>query len=272
MGTNGDALPPEQQAVHLAGPEGTRLRFSGPPRSLTGNIPLVNHGPGKQKVRSVAVNAEHLRGAAQLPLREVPVYARLQGGEQASVPASITLDPHTAPGSYDFELTVGSRTLPATAYVSEVVDLRLDPSEITILAGTATSYIRTIVAENAGNVALPSGAHCEAPLFDSYDLVTSMLMGLHKVGKGSAEELTRAFLGEWGGLQVGTLITRRKPITLGPGQKLPVELEFVLPAGLKPLRHYRASLQLYNASLLVDIYTSANFGSDRGNHKGPSKT
>src|SRR5438552_17051800 len=155
MSTNGNTLTLEQ-AVHLAGPEDTRLRFSGPPKALTGTIPLVNTGSEKQKVRSLAVNSEKLRGAARLPLREFPFFARLYGGEQASVPATLVLDPQTPPGAYDLELTVGARTLAATAYVSEVVDLRLDPAEITILAGKDTSYVRTLVVENAGNVALPT--------------------------------------------------------------------------------------------------------------------
>ena len=122
------------------GPEDTRLRFSGPPKSLTGIIPLVNTGSEKQKIRSVAVNSAKLLGAARLPLREFPFYARLYGGEQVSVPATLCSIPRLPPGSYDLELTVGARTLPATAHVSEVVDLRLDPVQITILAGSATSY------------------------------------------------------------------------------------------------------------------------------------
>jgi hypothetical protein len=267
MGTNGNTLPAEQAAVHLAGPDDTRLRFSGPPKSLTGTIPLINTGSEKQKVRSVAVNSETLLGAARLPLREMPFYARLYGGEQASIPATLVLDPQTAPGSYDLQLTVGARTLAATAYVSEVVDLRLDPTQITILAGSATSYTRTLVVENAGNVSLPTGAQCDAPLFDSFDLVSTFLIGLNKGDRQSAESMAKAFLNEWADLKAGTLVTKRKAMVLAPGQKLAVDVEFQLPADLKPLRHYRASLQLYNATLSVDIYTTVKAGSKTKAHK-----
>src|SRR5947208_5667122 len=98
MGLIGNALPPEQQTVQLAGPEGTRLQFAGPPRRLIGTIPLINNGAVKQKIRSASVRAEKLLGAAQRPLQEIPFYAKVQGGQQVSVPASITLDPHTPPG------------------------------------------------------------------------------------------------------------------------------------------------------------------------------
>ncbi|HXR78292.1 MAG TPA: hypothetical protein VN737_20100 [Bryobacteraceae bacterium] len=261
MGTNGNTPLSEQATVHLAGPEDTRLRFSGPPKSLTGTLPLVNTGPEKQKIRSVAVNSDKLLGAARLPLREIPFYARLYGGEQVSVPATLVLDPQTPPGSYDLEFTVGMRTLAATAYVSEVVDLRLDPVQITILVGSATSYTRTLVVENAGNVALPTGSHCEAPIFDSFDLVSTFLVGLNKGDRQSAESMAKAFLNEWADLKAGTLITKRKAMVLAPGQKLAVDIEFQLPGDLKPLRHYRANLQLYNATLSVDIYTTAKTGS-----------
>jgi hypothetical protein len=261
MGTNANSLPPEQQTLHLAAPEGARLYFSGPPSNVTGTIPLVNTGPDKQKIRTIAVSGEKLRGAANLPLKEIPFYARLHGGEQASLPASMALHAQTPPGKYDFQLTVGAKTLDATAQVTDVVDLRLDPSAITILAGADISYTRTFVAENAGNVPLPTGAQCEAPLFDSFDLISAMLAGLHRGDRKSAGSMALAFLNEWADLEVGTLITKRTPMILGPGQKVSVDLEFVLPAGLKPLRHYRANLQLYNATLSVDIYTTAKAGS-----------
>jgi hypothetical protein len=255
MVANGSTLPSEQSTVHLAGPEDTHLRFSGPPQALTGTIPLVNNGSEKQKIRSIAINPGKLLGAARLPLREIPFYARLYGGEQVSVPATLVLDPQTPPGSYDLEITVGARTLPATAYVSEVVDLRLDPVEITILAGSATSYTRTLVVENAGNVSLPTGAQCDAPIFDSFDLVSTFLIGLNKGDRRSAETMTKAFLNEWADLKAGTLVTKRKAMVLAPGQKLAGDVEFQLPADLIPLHHYRANLQLYNATLSVDIYT-----------------
>jgi hypothetical protein len=261
MGANANPLPPDQQTLQLAAPEGTRLHFSGPPSNVMGTIPLVNAGPDKQKIRTIAVSGEKLQGAANLPLKEIPFYARLSGGEQATVSASMTLHAQTPPGKYDFQLTVGAKTLDATVHVSDVVDLRLDPSEITILAGADTSYTRTFVAENAGNVPLPTGAQCEAPLFDSFDLVSAMLAGLHKGDRKSAASMALAFLNEWADLEVGTLITKRTPMILGPGQKVSVDLEFHIPADLKPLRHFHANLQLYNATLSVDIYTTAKAGS-----------
>jgi hypothetical protein len=263
MAANGSASPVERHTVQLASREGTRLHFSGPPSGLTGTIPLINTGPDKQKIRTVAVNTEKLQGPARLPLREFGLNARLYGGTQANVPAMIVLNSQTQPGKYDFEVTVGGRTLPATAHVSEVVDLRINPNQVTILAGPNTSYKRTFVLENAGNVPLPTGAQCEAPIFDSFDLLSSLVIGLHKGDRASAESMAKAFLNEWADLQAGILVTRRNPIVLRPGQKTAVDVEFQLPPNLKPLRHYRANLQLFDATVGVDIYTSLNYGSKR---------
>src|SRR5215472_7451144 len=160
MGAKENPLPSDQAAISLAVSDEAHLHFSGPPQGLRGSIPLVNTGSEKQKITSISVDSEKLLGAARLPLREMPFYARLYGGEQASVPATLVLDAQTPPGAYGLELRVGERTMAATAHVSEVVDLRLDPSQITILVGSDTSYTRTLVVENAGNVPLPTGAHC----------------------------------------------------------------------------------------------------------------
>jgi hypothetical protein len=251
-------------ALSFAGPGDKRLLFSGPPRNLTGKVPLVNTGAERERVRRIGIQAESLLGPARMPLNEVPFFARLDQGQQASIETSLSIDPHTPPGSYDFTLTLGDRTIPATAHVTEVVDLRVDPTTVTILAGAATSYKRTFVVENAGNVPLPGGAECEAPLFSSLDLVSALVVGLNKSDRKSAETMTLGFLNEWASLQAGTVVLKRKPMTLKPGQKVPIEIEFVVPADLPPLHHYRAGLYLYNAVVTLDLYTTAKSGSGHG--------
>jgi hypothetical protein len=262
MGATGNT-PLSQQAIQLAGPEGVRLFFSGPPRALTGTIPLVNSSPDKQKIRSVTVSAGHLLGVAGLPLREFSFYAKLGPGEQANISGKIMLDRRTLPGSYDIKITVGSRTLPATVYVTEVVDLRMQPRQITILAGSPSSYTRKFIFENAGNVDLPIGAQCEVPLFEPLDLASSMLIGLHKADKTSAESMAKGFLREWSDLQAGMLLVNREPKILRPGEKAVIDVEFQLPPDLKPVRRYHTNLRLYNATLSLDIYTTGKVGSAR---------
>ncbi|MGA8439233.1 MAG: hypothetical protein WB762_12440 [Candidatus Sulfotelmatobacter sp.] len=263
MGATGSTPLSPPHAIQFAGPEDARLFFSGPPRALIGTIPLVNSGTDKQKIRSVAVSAGDLLGATGLPLREFSFYAKLGPGEQANISGRIMLDGKTPPGPYDIKITVGSRTLPATVYVTEVVDLRIQPQQITILAGSSSSYTRKLIVENQGNVALPLGAQCEVPLFEPLDLTSSMLIGLHKADKASAESMVKGFLREWSDLQVGTLLINREPKVLRPGEKGAGDVEFQLPPDLKPIRRYHANLELFNATLRLDIYTAGKVGSAR---------
>ena len=257
MGTGGMSAPATQVAIQLAASNNAPVFFSGPPQALQGNIPLVNTGAEKEKIRSIEVSAADLRGPASLPLKEIPFYAKLYPGQQASVTGTIPLDPTTRPGKYDFEIMVAGKSVPATAQVAEVVDFRITPGNVTILAGSASTFTRQFVIENAGNVDLPTGSKCEATIFDSFDLITGLLTGLHNADKTSVETMVKGFLDEWANLEVGTLTISRMPVTVHPGQKLTVDVDFKLPAGLKPLRHYYANLQLYNATLGVDIYTTA---------------
>jgi len=244
--------------VHLAGSEDRRIHFSGPPHAITGLIPVVNTSSDKQKIRSIGINPGKLRAAGGAPLCEIPFRARLQGKQQANLRARLPLDPQTPPGIYEFEVTVGPRTLPATAYVPEVVDLHVEPRAITIIAtAKASSYTKTVVCENKGNVVLLLGNHCEVPIFEADPIITAILNGLHKGDRKSVESMTKAALDELADLKAGTMIIKRKGFALSPGQSAAVDFTFEIPAGLKPQHHYSLSVGLYNASVNVDIYTTA---------------
>ncbi|HEX4136315.1 MAG TPA: hypothetical protein VHY84_17000 [Bryobacteraceae bacterium] len=248
--------------IEFAGASDSRLIFSGPPGRLQGVIRLTNPTASKQTLRSLTVNADQLTGAAGLPLAEIPMLARLNAGQQAAIRSTIALDAHTPPGSYPLTITVGSRAIPASAFVTEVVDFRIQPDEVTILAGADSTYEREFVIENAGNVPLPLGERCEAPLVDSIDLPTAMLVGLHKAAKLDAKGQVESWLREWGEREGGMLVVLRDPIILGPGQKMTAKARFQLPE-LRPFRNYQATLQLYNGSLSVSIYTTKKSGSQK---------
>ena len=247
-----------ESSVQLAGAANTRLSFVGPPGRLTGAIPLINETDTRLRLRSTGLKLATPKAAAGLPLGEAYFFARLYPGEQANVSAAISLDPSTPPGHHQFELTIGKRTIAVDAHVEEVVDLRVAPSEITILAGTDTAYTRTLIVENAGNVDLPSGAESVVLVYDSVDLQCLLVPGINESDRSTVEEMLKSILLRTGDLQAGTLMMRWDPIVLHPGQKLAVDVTFNLPEKLKALHHYYAHIPLYNETLLVDIYTTAN--------------
>lgn len=261
-----------EPSLQLAGAANARLFFAGPPTALTGAIPLINETDTKLKLRTVGLRSATLKGAAGLPLREMPLFATLYPAEQATVPATISLDPSTPPGDYQFELTIGKQTVTVDAHVEEVVDLRITPSHITILAGHETTYTRTLVGDNAGNVDLPTGAECKAPVFDSHDIASAVVAGINESDKSTVETMIKDILLHVGELQAGTLIVRRDPIVVHPGQPVTADVSFHLPAKLKPQRHYNANLQLYNATISVDIYTTADYGRRSATRRKPKET
>ncbi|HUB55288.1 MAG TPA: hypothetical protein VMB04_08995 [Mycobacterium sp.] len=247
-----------EPSLQLAGTKNARLSFAGPPKRLTGTIPLINETDTKLKLRSVALSSPTLKGAGSLPLGDTPFFARLYPGQQASVSATISLDPSTPPGDHQFELTVGKRTIAVDAHVEEVVDLRLAPSQITILADSETTHNRNLIVENAGNVDLPLGAESVVLVYDSVDLQCLLVPAINESDRSTVEAMLKSIMHRTGDLQAGTLIMRRDSTVLHPGQQLSVDVSFNLPEKLKPQHHYYAHIPLYNATLLVDIYTTAN--------------
>src|SRR6187402_228074 len=235
--------------------------FSGPPKMLRGNIRLINTSDQQLKMASLPVKTDTLLGPASLPLQNLAVGVKLLPGEQAAVSSTLQLDAQTPPGTYNFSVDISGKSVSATAHVTEVIDLRMEPTEVTLLAGAETSFERTFVIENAGNVPLPMGERCEAPLLDSIDLKTSMLQGLHDAVDMELKEKVQAWLKNWGERMPGMLVILRDPIVLSPGNKITASATFQLPENLEPFRCYRADLQIYNAFLSVTIYTTRKAGS-----------
>lgn len=261
-----------ESVIQYANVDPKGVVFYGPPKMLRGTLPLVNPTDQKLKMQSLSVTTDTLRGPASLPLQTIAVGVRLMPGEQAAVRSTIQLDPQTAPGTYSFSVDVSGTSVPVTAHVTEVVDFRIEPSTVTLLAGSESSFERTFVIENAGNVPLPLGERCEAPLTDSIDLKTSMLHGLSNAGDAEVKEKVNAWLKDWGERMPGMLVVLRDPIVLSPGNKMTATATFQLPDTLQPFRCYTANLQLYNAFLTITVYTTRNVNASskkkRGNEDG----
>jgi hypothetical protein len=255
----------DQQSILFAGGGNgsAPVVFSGPPHRLRGHLRLVNPSDQKLKLTSLPIETDNLLGPAHLPVRSLAVGVRLSPGQQAMIPGTLQLDPQTAPGSYEFSMNIAGQSVAATAHVTDVVDFRMEPSSVTLIAGGQTSFEKTFVIENAGNVPLPLGERCEAPLLDSIDLETAMISGLREALEDELKLKLQAWLDEWGRRSGGMLAIVRDPIILRPGQKISANATFELPRDLKPFRSYHADLQLYNATVSVDVYTTRKAGTDK---------
>jgi hypothetical protein len=192
----------------------------------------------------------------------------LRPGEQALVAMKLALSGQTAPGVYQMEAKIGDRCVPVQAHVTEHVDFRIEPSAVTLLVGADRVIEREFVVENAGNVPLLLGDRCETPLLNSIDFMTAFREGLRNTVGVEMKSRLEKLLDEIGRVQVGPLVVERERVTLRPGEKRHGTARFELPEDIKPSRHYRAVLELYNATLLVDIYTTEKAGTKRSPAKG----
>jgi hypothetical protein len=144
----------------------------------------------------------------------------------------------------------------------------MEPTAVTLLVGANRVIEREFVVENAGNVPLPLGDRCETPLLDSIDFITAFREGLRKNVGVELKARVEKILDEIGRVQVGPLVVERERVTLRPGERRQITARFELPEDIKPSRHYRAVLELYNATLMVDIYTTEKAGIQRTPAKG----
>lgn len=251
-------------AVLSASSEAETLVIAGPPHALSGRLRLRNNSDEKLKVRGFALRERGAaKGTRQLAATTMQAAARLRPGEQATVAVQLAVSGQTTPGVYEMEVEIGDKTLPVQAHVTEHVDFRMEPSAITLLVGTNRVIEREFVAENAGNVPLPLGERCETPLLDSIDFITALQEGLRKTVGEELKPRVEKIMDEIGRVQAGSLVVERERVTLRPGEQRRMTARFVLPEDIKPSRHYRAVLELYNAVLNVDIYTTDKAGGQR---------
>jgi hypothetical protein len=252
------------EAALSADAETETLVVAGPPHALRGQLQLRNDSAEKLKVRGFAIrNRAGDKSSRKLTSATMHAAARLRPGEQALVAMKLAVSGQTAPGVYQMEVEIGNRSVPVQAHVTEHVDFRMEPSAVTLLAGADHVIEREFVAENAGNVPLPLGERCETPLLDSLDFITALREGLRKTVGVELKPRLEKILDEIGRVQVGSLVVRRERVTLRPGERRQMTARFHLPEDIKPSRHYRAVLELYNATLLVDIYTTERAGTRR---------
>ena len=244
-------------AALSASSETETLVVAGPPHALRGRLRLRNDSEEKLKVRGFALrDRAGKKDARKLSAATMQAAARLRPGEEANVVMQLAVSRQTAPGVYEMEVEIGDRTLPVQAHVTEQVDFKIEPSVVTLLVGSNRVIEREFMVENAGNVPLPLGERCEASLRGSIDPITALRNSLRNTIGEELKPRIEKILDEIARTQVGPLVVERERVTLSPGERRQITVRFVLPEDIKSSRHYRAVLGLYNALLVIDIYTT----------------
>ena len=236
-------VPAPMSALQLNHAEDEPIVFYGPPGRLCGTLRLHNPSPEKLKLSPIAVDLPQLRGSARQPLSHLPVLARVYPYQQAQVPAILNVDPSTPPGTYEGSLQVGERQQRMRVHITENIDLRVQPTSVSIYTEGELVFKREFIAENAGNVPLRIGDECTVPLGDAAELIAAVRQGLRGACEASqTDDVIKAILCAWSQQQVGTLSVTREDGTLQPGETRPINVTFKLPENLQPYRRYAVDL------------------------------
>jgi hypothetical protein len=247
---------PASDLLRLEHAEDEPIVFYGPPMSLRGTLRLHNRSSEKVRLPAVALDLPKLRGPALQPLGRLPVLARVYPNQQARVPAVLNLDPSTPPGTYEGSLQIGDRRQPVRLHVTEQVDLRVQPTSVSLFTEGTLAFPREFVVENAGNVPLRLGHECIFPLGDAAELRTAVRQGLRGACDAKeTDDVIKSILCAWSQQQVGTVSVKREDVTLEPGETRPLTLTFTVPDDLQPFRRYVADLPLYTAALHLEVVT-----------------
>jgi len=235
----------------------------GSPGRVQGTLTIQNDSEEKLTVRSISIQAPKLRSQTLEPLQEVRIFSRMYPSQQSRVTLDFPIDPSTPPGTYQATVQIGGQSQPVQIRISESMELEIEPDMVTVSAQDQKRFEREFVVTNVGNVPISVGEKWVAALQAPEGMESQVVQSLKALCKKKQDEGPPS--GEEGSVQeMLCLVASRQPgpvaltwenLTLAPGETRVMKGVIELPDGLQPHRHYFAELELFSASLLVDIYT-----------------
>lgn len=237
------------------------ILICGIPGRLQGVLNLHNDSGSKMTLKSMPLQAPKLRGLARQPINEVALSARLYPNQQGSVAFQFPIDPTTPPGTYEASLKIGGRTQAVQIRVNEHIELRVLPDTLTLYTDGERRFEREFVVSNVGNVAVPVGDKCVAPLRSPQGLGQQLQWGLKDVCKKAEDEspdsaqLLKQVLCALAAQQAGLVTMRRENVTLEPGETRVIKGVIELPADMQLFQHYVTDVEMFSARVRLHVYT-----------------
>jgi hypothetical protein len=134
----------------------------GPPKKLTGVVPLRNGGGERAVLRRAALRGDVAGGLAVRRLSSV----RLEPDQRSDVELTFDIDPTTPPGEYEAEVEVAGVVRSAVVRVTEAVAVDVTPFRLVIEAAPGDTVEKHVVVQNKGNVDALVNAAAVIPLDD----------------------------------------------------------------------------------------------------------
>lgn len=231
---------------------------------LQGTLTLKNDSETKLTLKSMPIQAPQLRGEGGEPLSEVRLFGRLYPNQQGRINFEVPIDPSTPSGTYEGTVQIGEQTQPVQIRISENVELDVEPDAITLNIKDQRSFEREFVFTNIGNVAIPLGEKWIAALQTQQGIETQMVQGLKEMCENKKEDDDDPSKNAESLMKMLCALSKRQPgpvtfslenATLEPGETRVIKATLRLPDDMQPHRRYFAEIELFSASILLDVYT-----------------
>lgn len=244
-------------------PEDAPIAVVGPPGVLRINLTLVNPSDVPVVVRGATIGRVARRdGEAPLPGISASLSAVVQAGETATASLRLIVDPHTPSGEYLGEIEIAGSVRPLTLTVVETVQLAIEPTPVVLDSGAGTTFRKTVLFRNLGNVPLQIGHPGALPIGQERPFATAAEIAAAGPSETVKELIGRLFERRGARLltEVGIMNVRMSEdsFVLPPGMSNAATLDCSLPDGLSPHRRYRAYAPLYDTDLAFLIVSGGN--------------
>jgi hypothetical protein len=251
--------------LRLALPERAPIEVVGPPGSLRIDLTLANDGDAPVVVRGASIRALAARdGGRLLPAVGASLAAMLQAGETATASLRLIVGAHTPSGEYLGEIDVAGNVRPLALTIVEHVRLAIEPMPVVLDSGAGTTYRKTVLFRNLGNVPLHIGHPGPVPIGEELPFAA---VAAEIVTAGRASDTAKELVGKLFGRREARLLTEigvmnvrlsEGTFALAPGTSNAATLDCSLPNGLSPHRRYHAYAPLYDADLAFLIASGGN--------------
>jgi hypothetical protein len=240
------------EGAEPAGP----LLFVGPPNALRGSFILRNHGESSVRAPRFRIENTTLRGFGNTLRPTITVDVWLPPGAEQRVTLAVSVDPFTAPGTYEAELVHGETRQPVKFIVTGSPLTVLSPSRL-LLTQRHRRTEHQVLVRNDGNVPLTI-EDLGALVLEDMELQCRVIRETVRhtqhptwdelVGT-AADELKKEF-GDLKPLEVRTL---NKPVHVPPGGQALLVLEVEIPKEIPRRRTYVATGRVGDASLAFEL-------------------
>jgi hypothetical protein len=258
-----------------------RMVLRGRPQNLRGELRIANDGDRPEIAPVPLASSTSDVGGGAISFTPT-AGAIVQAGVERRMPLRARVAPHTPPGTYEVEVTIGGTTLAAQVEVVEEIELSFSPTSVVVDGVSGAAGSASVMVTNRGNVPLPISRLGPTPLDldGARSTLLDRLLGRAVVAPAHTSVIvdldidTHGKGGKGGGgdgdddegdtnrerdgiddedeaLTISGVL--ETPISLAPGETRLLEWSFEIQGEPEPGRRYRALAACYTTDLEIIV-------------------